>query len=82
MCASSENKDPMRIGELAENGRLRKDLKLRVRVPSRLQEKLGVHVRGMYAGLKPKDKGTRVQLVFVIVDGERMTFRPQDLELA
>lgn len=72
----------MRIAELAENGRMTKGAKLTVRVPSRLQEKLGVRTTGEFAGLKPKEKGNRVQLVFVKVGGKKMVFRPQDLELA
>jgi len=83
MSLSSEKlKEHMNIGELVESGRVKSDLKLKVRVPARLQDKYGVHTRGIYAGLKPKEPGSRVQLVYVRVNGRRLTFRPQDLELA
>lgn len=72
----------MKISDLAENGKMKKGTKLVVRVPSRLQEKLGVQVTGEFVGLKPKEKDSRVQLVFVRVNGKRQTFRPQDLSLA
>lgn len=72
----------MKIAELADNGRMARGTKLTVRVPARLQEKLGVRVSGEFVGLKPKEKGNRVQLVYVKVSGKRMTFRPQDLEIA
>jgi len=71
----------MKIAELADNGKMAKGRKLTVRVPSRLQEKLGVTTIGQLAGLKPKEKGNRVQLVYVTVAGKRMVFRPQDLTL-
>jgi hypothetical protein len=69
----------MKISDLADNGRMARGTKLSVRVPSRLQEKLGVNTTGEFAGLKPKEKGNRVQLVYVMVGGKRMVFRPQDL---
>lgn len=72
----------MKISELAENGKMKQGTALTVRVPARLQEKLGVKVAGKFAGLVPKEKGNRVQLVFVRVGTKRMTFRPQDLSLA
>lgn len=72
----------MKISELADNGRMTKGTKLTVRVPSRLQEKLGAKAKGEFVGLKPKEVGNRVQLVYVKVDGKRLVFRPQDLELA
>ncbi len=73
----------MKIGELTESVRETKGkLKLRVRVPARLQEKLGTKVQGTYAGLCPKERGNRVQLVYVTVNGKRMTFRPQDLTIS
>jgi hypothetical protein len=72
----------MKISDLATNGQIAKGLKLTVRVPSRLQEKLGVSTTGEFVGLKPKEKGSRVQLVYVKVGGKRIPFRPQDLERA
>ena len=69
----------MKISDLAANGKMSKGMKLGVRVPARLQEKLGVSVIGEFVGLKPKEKGNRVQLVYVMVGGKRMVFRPQDL---
>jgi hypothetical protein len=72
----------MKISDLADNGRMTKGTKLAVRVPSRLQEKLGVTTTGSFMGLKPKEIGNRVQLVYVNVGGKRMVFRPQDLTLA
>ncbi len=72
----------MKIAELASGGKMNKGTKLTVRVPARMQEKLGVTAAGEFAGLKPKEVGNRVQLVYVKVNGKRMTFRPQDLELA
>lgn len=73
---------PMKISDLADNGKLSKGKKLSVRVPARLQQKLGVTVTGEFVGLKPKEKGGRVQLVYVSVQGKRMVFRPQDLSPA
>jgi hypothetical protein len=72
----------MKIADLADNGKMAKGTKLTVRVPSRLQEKLGVTTTGSFVGLKPKEKGNRVQLVYVKVGSQRLTFRPQDLTLA
>lgn len=72
----------MKIADLADNGRMTKGKKLVVRVPSKLQEKLGVTATGSFVGLKPKERGNRVQLVYVNVGGKRMVFRPQDLSLA
>jgi hypothetical protein len=73
----------MKISDLANsNGKMTKGTKLKVRVPSRLQEKLGPKVIGEFAGLVPKEAGSRVQLVSVKVNGKRMTFRPQDLTIA
>ena len=72
----------MKISDLATDGRIAKGLKLNIRVPARLQEKLGVTTTGEFVGLKPKEQGHRVQLVYVKVNGKRMSFRPQDLERA
>ena len=72
----------MKIADLADNGKMTKGTKLAVRVPARHQEKLGVTAVGSFVGLKPKEKGNRVQLVYVNVGGKRMVFRPQDLSLA
>jgi hypothetical protein len=72
----------MKISDLADNGKMARGMRLSVRVPSRLQEKLGVTTTGEFVGLKPKEKGNRVQLVYVSVGGKRMIFRPQDLSHA
>lgn len=72
----------MKISDLSKNGKMTKGTKLKVRVPARLQEKLGATTTGEFAGLKPKEEGNKVQLVFVKVAGKRMAFRPQDLTLA
>lgn len=72
----------MKISDLADNGKMAKGTKLVVRVPARLQEKLGTSVVGEFVGLKPKEEGSRVQLVYVRVNGKRIPFRPQDLARA
>lgn len=70
----------MKISELAgSNGKMAKGTRLKVRVPARLQEKLGTKVVGEFAGLPPKTG--KVQLVYVKVNGKRMVFRPQDLQV-
>lgn len=72
----------MKISDLADNGRMLTGARLKVRVPARLQDKLGATVVGRFVGLKKKERGSRVQLVYVEVGGKRQEFRPQDLERA
>jgi hypothetical protein len=73
----------MKISDLAKDGKmLPKGTKLSIRVPSRLQDKLGATNSGEFVGLKPKEDGVRIQLVYVKVGTKRMVFRPQDLSLA
>lgn len=73
----------MKISDLFKDNKvLPKGTALDIRVPSRLQEKLGATTKGEFAGLAPKEEGKRIQLVFVKINGKKHTLRPQDLALA
>lgn len=71
----------MKISELFKGGKIQKGLKLKVRVPSRLQEKLGPMKTGELVGLASQVPGTKCQLVTVKIDSKKYTLRPQDLSV-
>ena len=66
----------MKISDLME----KKNRRVKVRVPTKLQDKLGAQVSGTVIGFRPKGKVTWVR-VKLARKGEFL-FRPQDLAAA
>lgn len=69
----------MQISELMKKGKPAKGLKVKVRVPARLQKTLGGKVKGEFIGLE-RD-GRRVTVRVKLTTGKSVGFRPQDVEV-
>lgn len=70
----------MKISELMNGGRAKKGMKLDIRVPTKLADKIpGANARGELVSVKREGKSVKVR---VTVSGKAHTFRPQDLSPA
>jgi len=69
----------MKIAELLRSTSKRKRTRVDVRVPTKLQEKLGATARGTVQRIMPKGSITWVE---VKIGRKTYRFRPQDLSLA
>lgn len=69
----------MKIAELMDGKKIRKGMKLDVRVPTRLVDKLGAKARGELVSVKREGKVAEVR---VNIGGKTHAFRAQDLSPA
>lgn len=69
----------MKIAELMDGKKIKKGMKLDVRVPTRLVDKLGTKARGELVSVKTEGKVSNVR---VNIGGKIHAFRAQDLSPA
>jgi len=70
----------MKISELMDGGKAKKGMKLGIRVPAKLVDKVGSNAaKGELVSVKREGKSVQVK---VNVAGKTHTFRPQDLNPA
>lgn len=70
----------MKISDLMDGGKVKKGMKLGVRVPTKLVEKVGTNeATGELVSVKREGRSVQVK---VSIGGKAHTFRPQDLSPA
>lgn len=69
----------MKIADLMDGKKIKKGMKLAVRVPAKLTDKLGAKARGELVSVKTEGRSAQVR---VNIAGKMHTFRPQDLSPA